>query len=297
MEAVASILTVVQVGIAVAKSADKLKRWKNTPSALSRLQEEVSHSTTVLLEIESLLQAKVNDQPTDLNLPTSLTLASEKLKRSLLDLETLVADMTDARALKVKRTHWTWNEHRIENLRKRLAESQSYLLFSLSMTLLASQTSVKQDRQLKADLHLQKLSNIERRIDMLDKESSIITGASIETRERQKRSLVDDTQGDVHAHALGFSTDRRRQPGCSRTGHQPVPNLERSPLRLYNIRSSDSSIFLFARMDFVEEVKKLLVMGQASLLDVEYPHNKTALYVSKFLAEANLTSQEVEHYV
>ena len=60
------------------------------------------------------------------------------------------------------------------------------------------------------------------------------------------------------------------------------------PLKIQNIRPPNDSIFFFARMGFVEEIKKLLLTGRASLLDVEHPNHKSALYVSDCMElEAN----------
>lgn len=50
-------------------------------------------------------------------------------------------------------------------------------------------------------------------------------------------------------------------------------------LTTVNVLPLNSNIFYFARMGFVDEMQKLLGSGQASVLDVEYPHNRTVLWV------------------
>lgn len=55
-------------------------------------------------------------------------------------------------------------------------------------------------------------------------------------------------------------------------------------LTTINVLPRNSNIFYFARMGFVDEMQKLLGSRQASVLDVEYPDNRTILWVSCILS-------------
>lgn len=284
MEGVASILTVVQAGIAVTKSISKLKQWKDAPASLSKLKDELSEFEVVLSEIEALLQAQGKLDSMNHTSPQSLLLASEKLKRSVTDLEFFISDtLTSISAdgtVKTKRTAWTWNEHRIEELRKRLGYSGHYLALCLSTNLAASQISTEQVHQRRADRYLEKFDSVGRQIELLNEKISLSTDPGRSRREFQKHI----ESYDFHEIALtdtGESSNCQGNPQLSlRTVDWAMLGPERC-LTAFNVRPTNSSIFFFARMGFVDEMKKLFVTGQASPVDIEHPFNKTALHVSK----------------
>lgn len=287
MDGVASILTVVQAGIAVTKSFKKLKQWKGAPESLSRLKDELSEFEVVLSEIEALLQAQEKLDFMNHTSPQSLMLASEKLKRSVKDLDTFIADtLTFVSAdgtLKANRTAWTWNESRIEELRKRLCYSGHYLALCLSTNMAASQIRIEQFHRQRDGRYLEKFDLVGKQIQLLNKNLSLSTSPGGGRRGIQKH--IENY--DIHERTLtdtGQSSNRQgHQPLLVRTVNWAMLGPERS-LRFPTVRPTNSSSFFFARMGFVEELKELLVTGQASPLDLEHPFNRTALYVSKSTA-------------
>ena len=282
----------VQAGIAVTKSIKKVKHWKGAPESLSKLKYELSEFEVVLSEIEALLQAQEKLNSMNHTSPQSLVLALEKLKRSVMDLETFIADTltsvsTDG-TVKAKRMAWIWKEHRIEELKKRLCYSGQYLALCLNTNLAESQMRIEQAHQQRADRHLENLGSVGRQIEMLNEKLSLST-SPVGARRRNQKHIENY---DVHERSL---TDTGQS--STRQGHQPLLveevdwamlGPERS-LRFPSVRPTNSSIFFFARMGFIEELKKLFVTGQASPLDLEYPFNKTALYVSKSTATVILS--------
>ena len=286
MECVASVLTVIQAGIAVTKSLKKVKQWKGAPESLSKLKDEISEFEVVLSEIEALLQAEEKLYSTHHTSPQSLVLAFEKLKRSVMNLKTFIDTLTSVDAdgtVKAKRMAWIWKEHRMEELRKRLCYSGQYLTLCLNTNLAESQIRIEQAHQRRADQHLENLGSVGRQIEMLNKKLSLRTSPGGPRRRNQKH--IENY--DVHERTLTYTSR-----SSNRQGHQPLLveevdwamlGPERS-LRFPSVRPTNSGIFFFARMGFIEEMKKLFVTGQASPLDLEYPFNKTALYVSKSTA-------------
>ena len=286
MDGVASILTVVQAGIAVTKSFKKLKQWKGAPGSLSRLKDELSEFEVVLSEIEALLQAQEKLDVMNHTSPQSLMLASEKLKRSVTELDTFIRDTLTSVSdgtLKTNRMAWTWNESQIEELRKRLCCSGNYLALCLSTNMAASQIRIEQAHQQRAGRYLEKFDLVGRQIQLLNKNLSLSTSPGMSKRDSQKHIESYDVQERTLRETGQSSNHQRDQPLSSRTVDWAMLGPERS-LRFPTVRPTNSSVFFFARMGFIEEMKKLFVTGQASPLDLEYPFNKTALYVSKSTA-------------
>ena len=130
------ILGILGAGSKVAQGLKKVLALRNAPNALLALNNEISEVHYVVQDVQTVLEQYPQS---DMKVPVSLTSALERMNRTTLSLESVVAyDLTtvashEATTVRVDKSRWLRAEAKIQALQAQMREDRTALLMGLNI--------------------------------------------------------------------------------------------------------------------------------------------------------------------
>ncbi|KAL9609152.1 MAG: hypothetical protein Q9167_006064 [Letrouitia subvulpina] len=252
MDPLSIIAGVITILGPIVKGFERLQSFQKAPVYFSALKSEILDLEALLLGVKDILclqqqqrlqHARGNGIVRHDDHRVSIMRAARTLEETLQKLAKWISQLSyfnEDGTFELKKTAFLRKKSQVEALRKQLERNRTDLLQCLAVTTALS------------SLRLECLIMT----TDISAEKGLVSQACSNEETENKASLMKEL------------------PSCMNR-----PKIERC-LTTVNVLPRNSNIFFFARMGFVDEMQKLLGSRQASVLDVEYPDNRTALWMS-----------------
>ncbi|KAL9038878.1 MAG: hypothetical protein Q9214_005106 [Letrouitia sp. 1 TL-2023] len=253
MDPLSIIAGVITILGPIAKGLERLQSLQKAPVYFSTLKSEILDLEALLVKVKDiicfqqqqqrLLHTRSGGIVTHDDHCVSIIRTAKKLEETLQKLAEGISQLSHLNedgTFELKKMAFLRKKGQVEALRKQLDRNRTDLLHLLAITTTLSSL---------------RLECLVMTTDHLVERGLVCQDCSNEEAEN-KASLVKELPSCIN----------RPKPGRC--------------LTTINVLPRNSNIFYFARMGFVDEMQKLLGSRQASALDVEYPDNRTALWMS-----------------